>query len=112
MGIKLLQNNFTTGVISPQVRARVDLAKYEGACQVIKNAIVMAQGGVTKRPGTRFVSEEEDGILIPFTYSQRETYALLFMDHKVRFFSDGGVVLDGTRPMKSRALTGSATSPS
>lgn len=98
MGIKLLQNNFTTGAISPQVRARVDLAKYEGACQVIKNAIVMAQGGVTKRPGTRFVSEEEDGILIPFTYSQQETYAILFMDHKVRFFSDGGVVVDGDTP--------------
>ncbi len=98
MGIKLLQNNFTTGAISPQVRARVDLAKYEGACQVIKNAIVMAQGGVTKRPGTRFVSEEEDGILVPFTYSQQETYAILFMDHKVRFFSDGGVVMDGENP--------------
>jgi hypothetical protein len=98
MGIKLLQNNFTTGAISPQVRARVDLAKYEGACQVVKNAIVMAQGGVTKRPGTRFVSEESDGFLIPFTYSQAETYALLFMDHRVKFFSNGGVVMEGDTP--------------
>jgi len=98
MSIKLLQNNFTTGAISPQVRARVDLAKYEGACQVVKNAIVMAQGGVTKRPGTRFVSEEDDGLLIPFTYSQAETYALLFMDKRVRFFSDGGVVMNGDDP--------------
>ena len=111
MGIKLLQNNFTTGAISPQVRARVDLAKYEGACQVIKNAIVMAQGGVTKRPGTRFVSEEEDGILIPFTYSQAETYALLFMDKKVKFFSDGGVVMDGDTPYEIESPYGLADLP-
>lgn len=104
MGIKLLQNNFTTGAISPQVRARVDLAKYEGACQVIKNAIVMAQGGVTKRPGTELVHEEEDGILIPFTYSQQETYAILFMNHKVRFFTNGGVVADGDVPYEIESV--------
>lgn len=95
MGIKILQNNFTTGAVSPQVRCRVDLAKYEGACKVIRNAIVMAQGGITKRPGTRFVAEEDDGLLIPFTYSQTQTYALLFMDCRVRFFSNGGAVMDG-----------------
>lgn len=98
MAIKVLQNNFTTGVISPQVRARVDLAKYEGACQVIKNAIVMAQGGVTKRPGTRYVAQSSDGLLIPFVYSRTQSYALLFTDHKVEFFTHEGQVMDGKNP--------------
>ena len=98
MGIKLLQNNFTTGAVSPQVRARVDLAKYEGACQVIKNAIVLAQGGVTKRPGTRFVANAQDGRLIPFRYSPSQTYALLFTDYRVWFFSNGGTVAVGDTP--------------
>lgn len=91
-----LQNNFTTGEISPQVQARVDLGKYEGACRKILNGIVMAQGGVTKRPGTRYVATAPgDGILFPFVYSQTQTYALLFTDHKVRFFSQGGAVTVG-----------------
>lgn len=94
--VKSFQNNFTTGEISPQVQARVDLGKYEGACRKILNGIVMAQGGVTKRPGTRYVATAPgDGILFPFVYSQTQTYALLFTDHKVRFFSQGGAVTVG-----------------
>jgi len=96
--IKVFQNNFTTGEISPQVCARVDLSKYEGACKLIRNAIPMAQGGITKRPGTRFVAEAADGILIPFVYSNDQTYALLFMENRIRFYTDGGVVLDGAQP--------------
>ena len=94
--IKTFQNNFTTGEISPQVQARVDLGKYEGACRKILNGIVMAQGGVTKRPGTRYVATAlGDGILFPFAYSQTQTYALLFTNNKVRFFSQGGAVTVG-----------------
>lgn len=90
---KTFQNNFTTGEISPQVQARVDIGKYEGACRKILNGIVMAQGGVTKRPGTRFVAVAHgDGILFPFVYSQTQTYALLFTNKKVMFFTQGGVV--------------------
>lgn len=96
--LKVLQNNFTTGEISPQVRARIDLSKYEGACKLIKNAIPMAQGGVTKRPGTLYVDEAEDGFLIPFAYSETQTYALLFMNYKIRFYTNGGVVKTGDGP--------------
>lgn len=96
MGIKILQNNFTTGVISPQVQARVDLAKYEGACKKIKNAIVMPQGGVTKRYGTKrvgFVSQQpQDGILIPFVYSRTQSYVLFFTNNRLRFISNGGTI--------------------
>ena len=92
MGIKILQNNFTTGVISPQVQARVDLAKYEGACKKIKNAIVMPQGGVTKRFGTKFIARTNDGILIPFVYSNSQSYVLLFENLSVKIFSKGEYV--------------------
>lgn len=93
MGIKILQNNFTTGVISPQVQARVDLAKYEGACKKIKNAIVMPQGGVTKRFGTKFIAQTNDGILIPFVYSNLQSYVLLFENLQVKIFSVGEYLL-------------------
>lgn len=92
MGIKILQNNFTTGVISPQVQARVDLAKYEGACKKIKNAIVMPQGGVTKRFGTKFVANVNDGILIPFVYSSSQSYVLLFGNNDLKIYSNGAYV--------------------
>ena len=97
--IVTFQNHFTTGEISPQVQARTDLSKYEGACRSILNGIVMAQGGVTKRPGTRYVATAlGDGVLFPFVYSPTQTYAVLFTDKKVQFFTHAGVVENGGTP--------------
>jgi hypothetical protein len=44
--------------------------------------IVMAEGGVASRPGTRFVGylddHEKRGRLIPFTFNTEQTYILVF----------------------------------
>ncbi len=48
---RTIQTSFNSGILSPEVSARIDLDKYYRGAAVIDNAIVMPQGGVSKRPG-------------------------------------------------------------
>ena len=43
--VRKYQNNFTTGVMSPGVYSRVDLAKYSAGAKRIVNGVVLAHGG-------------------------------------------------------------------
>ena len=103
--IRKFQNNFTSGVLSPGVYARTDLQKYEAGCRVIRNAVVYAHGGLSIRPGTRYVDAlPGGGVLIPFVYSVTQTYVLCFYDPapsnsgshvaQMRIYKEGGVVVD------------------
>lgn len=88
------QNNFTTGVISPAMYARIDLAKYASGCESIVNGVVLAHGGIANRPGTRLVDIlPGNGILIPFVYSVEQAYALCFLDRKMRIYKEGGAIV-------------------
>lgn len=79
--VRRYQNNFTSGVLSPSVRARVDLQKYASGCKRIINGVVHAHGGISNRPGTAFADElPGPGLLFPFVYSVEQTYVLAFYD--------------------------------
>ena len=103
--VRKLQNNFTSGVLSPGVYARTDLQKYESGCRVIRNAVVYAHGGISNRPGTMYADRiPGGGILIPFVYSVTQTYVLCLYDPdpsdpeehcaKMRILKEGGVIVD------------------
>lgn len=103
--LRKFQNNFTSGVLSPGVYARTDLQKYASGCQVIRNAVVYAHGGISNRPGTLYVDQlPGGGRMIPFVYSVTQTYVLCFYDPdpsdpsehcaKMRVYKDGGAVVD------------------
>lgn len=93
----LQQASFTGGEVSPSLYARTDLARYQTALRICENFLVMRQGGVMNRPGTRFVSEVKDSAhtvrLVPFIFSDDQTYILEFGDRYIRFYRDGGVVV-------------------
>lgn len=97
--IRKYQNSFTTGVLSPGVRARKDLQKYADGASEMVNAVVHAHGGLSNRPGTMYVDTlPGDGVLFPFVYSVEQTYVLAFFASggvtKMRVYKDGAVVLD------------------
>jgi hypothetical protein len=48
---------FNGGELSPVIRGRVDLTRYASGCRTLVNFMVMAEGPVTRRPGTKFVAE-------------------------------------------------------
>ena len=92
----ILKNNFTSGVFSPRLYSRTDFEKYSHACKTLTNFYPLPQGGITKRPGTRYIASTKTAAdkveLVPFNYSTEDNYILEFGDQYIRFFRDQGVV--------------------
>ncbi len=97
-----IQNNFTGGEMSPLMDARQDIGKYNNGCQTLQNFLVYPQGGAFKRPGFQFIAEVPDRNnftrLIPFEFSDTDSYVLEFSDLLIRFYrttsAGSGLVLD------------------
>jgi len=91
-----LINNFTSGEWSPLLRGRSDLEQYGHSAETIKNLLVIPYGGVTKVPGTYFVSEVKDNTkkvrLIPFEFNVTQAYILEFGNLYIRFYMDHGQI--------------------
>ena len=73
-------NNFSKGELSPRIEGRIDLPGYYQGCKTMENAIMVAQGGAEKRPGTVYIGEVKTGAkatkLIPFVVSDTEKYMM------------------------------------
>lgn len=64
MRAHVLQSNFTAGVLSPVLAARLDLQQYYNACKVGNNVLFRPQGGVRRRGGMRHRAR------LPFTLTR------------------------------------------
>lgn len=85
-----LQAAINAGEFSPRMAARIDFARYEAAGSVVENLLPLAQGGLARRPGTRFVAaakQAEGGVrLLPFQFSTGQAYVIEAGDHCLRFY--------------------------
>ena len=94
------QVSFAAGEVAPSLYGRDDLAKYAVGLRTLTNFIVHPHGGVSNRPGMRFISEVKNSgraRLVPFEFSQTDIFVLEFGDMYVRFYKDGAPVLkDGS----------------
>jgi len=92
-------SSFTAGEISPRLEGRVTLEKYKEGLSELTNMVVLPQGGVTRRPGTQFLSEVKDSAvktrIVPFQFKTTDTYILEFGEEYMRVFRDGEQVLEG-----------------
>ena len=88
------QNNFNGGEWSPLAYGRSDLAKYKNALALCLGYVPTAQGGLTRRPGTRFVAEVKNSAnavrLVRFEFSVTQAYVLEFGPSYVRFYTNDG----------------------
>jgi hypothetical protein len=95
----MIQPSFSAGEMAPATYARVDLARYYTGLRTCRNFVVLPEGGVQNRAGTRFVAEVNNSSartrLIPFQFSTEQTYVLEFGNGYIRFFADGAPVLSG-----------------
>lgn len=128
-----LKTSFNAGEVSPKLYGRPDLEKFADAAALIQNFLVLPEGGITRRPGTKFVAqtktqkdhlllENEDYLLtedgdrilidedadkrvrlIPFEFSDTQSYVLEFGDGYIRFYMNSGQ-LYATSPFGSLAL--------
>ncbi len=99
-----IQTNFTAGEISPRLKGRVDLNKYQNGAQKVLNFIIKPQGGLFARSGTKFIREVKDstrkGILVEFEFSDTQAYMLEFGHNVVRVFKDEQIVMNGLSPLE------------
>lgn len=96
MGYRAALLNFTKGEISPELEARFDLAAYQAGLRRARNVKIRRTGGVSKRMGTRFVTECLSGTarLFPFQFSDEQGYALEMGQAYMRPLALGGAVLE------------------
>lgn len=96
--MQVMQKSFHAGEWAPNLNARVDLAKYHAAAELLENFFVDYRGGASSRMGTKYVIQAKDSTkavrLIPFAASSTVQYILEFGDFYVRFIYAGAPVLE------------------
>lgn len=88
-----IQTNFTSGELDPLIRSRLDLESYNNGLETARNVICQPQGGVKRRPGTKFITElggsPENGVrLVHFEFSVDDSYMLVFTNNRMYVFKD------------------------
>ena len=96
-----IQNNFNGGEWSPLTYGRSDLLPYKKGLATCLNYIPTTQGGLTRRPGTKFVAytkSNQSVRLVAFEFSITQAYVLEFGAGYVRFYTNEGQLLSAGVP--------------
>lgn len=94
--------SFTAGELSPNLYARVDLDKYHSGVSQGRNMFVDYRGGMSNRPGTKFLAKALSNIysrIIPFIVSRDVSYIVEFAHLQLRIFANGVPVATLTAPL-------------
>lgn len=96
MPTRIIQNSFASGEVSPPVYARTDITKYQSALKKLRNFIIHPTGGISNRPGTRFVARAKYSdklcILKEFVFSSTQKYVIEVGHEYMRFFTSGASI--------------------
>jgi len=95
--IRVPQNSFQFGEISPSLTSRTDTAVYKNSAERVRNFFIRGEGGVTKRPGTKrwhnfgsspsYDSALRQTVRIePFSFSDDEQYIIAFSNTRIEIF--------------------------
>jgi len=103
--LKLLQGNLNAGELSPLLRGRMDVARYQNGLELCRNMLPQVLGGASSRPGSRYVAAAavDDVLLFPFTPTLAGVltgYVLEFSAGKIRFFTAGAQIMDAGSPVE------------
>lgn len=92
-----IKTAFNAGEFSPSIYGRTDLEKYNNGCITMKNFIPIPQGGATRRPGFEYIADAKNDNqkvrLIPFQFSDEQSYIVECGVDYLRYFKDGGQIL-------------------
>lgn len=94
--------SFNAGEWSPAAAGRIDLQKRRMALALSTNFVPLVAGALTRRPGTWYVAAAKTNSanvrLVPFIFSNLQSYVLEFGDSYIRFYTEGGQLLNGGSP--------------
>jgi len=111
MGEALIQHAFSAGELSPTLKSRGDLEKYDLGLDTCLNFFVDYRGGVSTRPGFQFIdyvkADDKATKFIEFRFSPdiANTYLLVFGDLYLRFVQDGAYVLEADKTISTPGVT-------
>ena len=93
--LHVLQTALNGGEVAPALRHRTDLAVSQIWLKEAKNMIVHPQGGVSNRAGTHMLAQAKNANvrLIPFEFSNENTYVLEFGAGYIRFYTPQGQII-------------------
>ena len=93
--LHLLQTALNGGEVAPALRHRTDLAVSQTWLKEAANVIIHPQGGVSNRAGTQMLAQAKnaDVRLIPFEFSNDNTYILEFGANYIRFYTPQGQII-------------------
>jgi len=101
--VPLPKLNFTGGEIGEEVSARPDLEIFHTSTESNLNLIPQPFGGIRRRPPTGFIDYTHPLLasnaaewIIPFRYSDTQSYIISFYDGFMRFHTDAALVLDSS----------------
>lgn len=99
----LIKYALVAGEISPTLMSRSDLEKFDLAVALARNWFVDYRGGLSTRPGTRFIdfieNDDKPTKFFPFKFAPAvaATYVLLMGEGYIRFIQDGVYVLEAEK---------------
>jgi hypothetical protein len=113
--INVVYNRFIGGELSPLLSSRDDYVRWPAGCDRLENFFPLVQGPITRRPGTRFISEVKNSAnrtwLIPFVFSTTTAYIIEAGDKYFRFYyygqplkTSGGAIYEIASPYSAADL--------
>lgn len=102
--VKTLERSFAGGEVTPEFFGRIDDVKYQTGAAKMRNFIALPHGPAVNRPGFAFVREVKNSgaatRLIPFTYSNDQTFVIELGAGYFRFHTQGATLLNGGVPFE------------
>ena len=83
--LRQFYTNFTSGELAPLLSSRIDSEAYKNGGKTLTNVRLRAQGGITRRPGLRYLQTLTNVAYQsePYIYDEDEAYLLLFSNTKL-----------------------------
>ncbi len=89
MRLTTQKTSFTAGEVAPRLTGRGDLRAYENGASKLRNVFVHATGGISRRPGLRYVDTARGkGRLVSFEFNTEQVYLLVFTEQKIDVYKD------------------------
>lgn len=102
--VRITQPSYSAGEISEETHGRKDLAKTQVAVRSLENCFVHATGGISNRPGLRFVTEvknsAQDVRLLTFSAAKDDAYILEAGDQYFRPIFRGAYIDNAGSPVE------------
>jgi hypothetical protein len=98
--VRSLSRSFAGGEITPELYGRLDLAKFQTGLALCRNFVTLPHGPAMNRPGFEFIRATKDSAvasrLVPFSYSNAQTFAIEMGAGYFRFHTSGATLLAGS----------------